>query len=242
MRYFLIVLFLFFCKTLHAQPGREIIYGVYVGGISSKMSNLPDVIVTKGQANYNLVPESRFGFIGGIYLNWKYPYANISVQPEVFYSKQGTNLNYDDIKGLNYKMSFNYSYINTGLLLKYYPFNNFYIGAGPYLGLNIDRENIVYSSNGQTIGEKSGVYFEPDAVVQKVLKEDLKGNDYFYFMFGMGYEFENKISLGLRYNLGITDGLETQENGQRYIENLNKINSFSFSIGYTFKFDESKNF
>jgi hypothetical protein len=243
MKYFIVALFLLFSKSMLAQPGREITYGFYIGGISSKMSDLPDVIIRKGiYKNYNLNDEGRYGFIGGGFLNWKYPFANISIQPEVYYSKQGTNLNYDDIKGLNYKMSFNYSYINTGVLLKYYPFGDFYIGAGPYLGLNIDRDNITYSSNGEALMASSGVFFEPDVVVQKILKESLKGNDYFYFMLGMGYEFKNKIMVGFRYNLGITDALETQENGQRYTENKNKIDSFSINIGYIFKFDDSKNF
>ena len=230
-------------KFVLAQGNREITYGLFGGGIYSSMSNLPDVIVPKGiYEGYTLKEEGKFGGTGGIFINWKYPYAKVSIQSEISYSGQSTDLNYEDIKGLKYKMTFGYSYINVGAQFKYYPIEKLYIGFGPYISFNIASDNIKYTSNSQEIFANSGVYFEPDANVQKVLKESLTGKNYFSGMLSAGYEFNSNLSIGARYTLGFTDALTTEENGHRYSENKNKINSISLIIGYSFDFDDLANF
>jgi hypothetical protein len=243
MKKIILLLLIVSTKSLFAQGNREITYGLFGGGIYSKMSNLPDVIVPKGiYEGYTLNEESKFGGTLGLVINWKYPYAKVGIQTEISYSGQGTDLNYEDIKGLKYKMSFGYSYINFGAQFKYYPVEGFYIGAGPYIGFNIASDNIKYSSNTQEIFAQSGTYFQSDANVQKVLKESLTGKNFFYGMLSAGYEFRSNLSIGARYTLGFTDALTTEENGNRFIENKNKINSISIIIGYSFDFDDLANF
>lgn len=243
MKKIIILLLLVSTKSLFAQGDREITYGLFAGGIYSKMSNLPDVIVPKGiYEGYTFTEDGKFGGTAGLVINWKYPYAKVSIQTELSYSGQSTDLNYEDIKGLKYKMTFGYSYINVGAQFKYYPVEGFYIGAGPYVGFNIASDNIKYTSNAQEVFGGSGAYFEPDANVQKVLKESLTGKNYFYGMLSAGYEFSSNLSIGARYTLGLTDALATEENGHRYSENNNKINSISLIIGYSFDFDDLANF
>lgn len=243
MKKIILILLLVSTKSLFAQGDREITYGLFGGGIYSKMSNLPDVIVPKGiYEGYTLKEEGKFGGTAGVFINWKYPYAKVSIQTEISYSGQGTDLNYEDIKGLKYKINFGYSYLNVGAQLKYYPVEGFYLGVGPYVGFNIASDNIKYSSNSQEIFASSGAYFEPDANVQKVLKESLTGKNYFYGLLSAGYEFNSNFSVGVRYTLGLTDALATEENGHRYSENKNKINSISLIIGYSFDFDDLANF
>ena len=243
MKKIILLLLLVSTKSLLAQGDREITYGLFAGGIYSSMSNLPDVIVPKGiYEGYTLNEEGKFGGTAGLVINWKYPYAKVSIQTEISYSGQGTDLNYEDNEGLKYKMTFGYSYINVGAQFKYYPVEGFYIGAGPYVGFNIASDNIKYTSNAQEIFGNSGAYFEPDANVQKVLKESLTGKNYFYGMLALGYEFNSNLSIGARYTLGLTDALTTEENGHRYSENKNKINSISLIIGYSFDFDDLANF
>ena len=217
MKKIILLIVIISANSLFAQGDREITYGLFGGGIYSKMSNLPDVIVPKG-----------------IY--------EVAIQTEVSYSGQGTDLNYEDEKGLKYKMTFGYSYINVGAQFKFYPTEGFYLGIGPYVGFNIASDNIKYTSNAQQIFGDSGVYFEPDANVQKVLKESLTGKNYFYGVLSAGYEFNSNLSIGARYALGLTDALLTEENGHRYSENKNKINSISLIIGYSFDFDDLGNF
>lgn len=243
MKKFILLLLLVSTKAVFAQGDREITYGIFAGGIHSTLSNLPDVIVPKGiYEGYTLKEEGKFGGTGGFFINWKYPYAKVSIQTEVSYSGQSTDLNYEDTEGLKYKMTFGYSYINVGAQFKYYPVEGFYIGVGPYVSFNIASDNIKYTSNSQEVFGGSGAYFEPDANVQKVLKESLTGKNYFSGMLSAGYEFSSNLSIGARYTLGLTDALATEENGHRYSENKNKINSISLIIGYSFDFDDLGNF
>ncbi|WP_066336561.1 outer membrane beta-barrel protein [Flavobacterium crassostreae] len=243
MKKIILLLLLISSKTIFAQGDREITYGLFVGAIHSTMSNLPDVIVPKGVfKGYTLDTKGKFGTTAGFKINWKYPYAKVSVQTEVLYSNQGTDLNYKDNKGLIYKTNFGYSYLNFGAQFKFYPFEGFYIGLGPYVGFSLNSDNIHYSSNSAVVFGNSEANFEPDATVEKVLKESLTAKNFFYGTFATGYEFSNNLSIGARYNLGLTDGLTTEENGHRYKENANKINSISLVIGYSFNFDDLGNF
>lgn len=239
----IILLILLVSTSKFFAQNREITYGLFGGGIYSSMSNLPDVIVPKGiYEGYTLEEKGKFGGTGGAFINWKYPYAKVSIQTEISYSGQSTDLNYEDIEGLKYKMTFGYSYINVGAQFKYYPVEGLYVGFGPYVSFNIAGDNIKYSSNAQEIFADSGTYFEPDANVQRVLKESLTGKNYFSGIFSLGYEFNSNFSIGARYTLGLTDALTTEENGHRYTENKNKINSVSLIIGYSFDFDDLANF
>ncbi|RZJ91990.1 MAG: PorT family protein [Chryseobacterium sp.] len=243
MKKIVLLLLLVSTKSVFAQGDREITYGLFAGGIYSKMSGLPDMIVQDGlYKNFTLKEEGKFGGTGGFFINWKYPYSNISIQTEVSYSGQSTDLNYQDKEGLAYKMTFAYSYINVGAQFKYYPVERFYIGAGPYVAFNIASDNLKYSSNAQQLFGDSGAYFEPDANVEKVLQESFTGKNYFYGMLAAGYEFNSGLSVSARYALGLTDAVLTEENGHRYSEYKNKINSISLIIGYSFDFDDLGNF
>lgn len=240
------ILFIFLmlsCASAFAQTkgkrNREISYGIFGGGIYSSLSNLPDVIVPKGlYQGYTLDGEGKFGGTGGFFINWKYPLAKMAIQTETSYSGQGTDLNYEDDEGLEYKMAFNYHYINVGMQLKYYPIGGIYIGVGPYVGFNVSGDNIKYSSNAQDVFANSGAYFETDDNVQKVLRESLTGRNYFYGMASVGFEFKSNLFISAHYTMGLSDALATEENGHRFTENKNKINSISLRLGYSFYFDD----
>ncbi|MCH4828438.1 MULTISPECIES: outer membrane beta-barrel protein [Flavobacterium] len=238
-----IVFLLFFTIVTHSQIGKEISYGFYAGAVYSKMNNIQNTIIPPNiYTNFSTTEKDKFGALAGVFLNWKYPRANISFQPEIFYSRQATDFNYNDNKGLNYQIKFDYHNLNLGFLFKYYIHEGLYLGIGPNVALNLNRNNISYTSNGAEMEQKYGVSFTPDPIVQKTLKESLEGTDYFQGIFGIGYEFQNKLVLGFRYHLGLTDALETKENGHRFIDNNNKTNAFSLHIGYKFDFDDSNNF
>lgn len=223
--------------------GREITYGLFLGGNYSKMggikrSIIPDDIYTGFTTN----EKGGVGLTGGLFLNWRYIHRPLGVQPELWYSGQKTEMSYTDEKGLRYKLGLKWNYLNAGFLLKYYIGGGLYMGVGPYFTYNLDKDALKYTSNGAEIMEKTGVYFEPDSRVQRVLKESFEAKDYFHIGFAIGYEFENKINVGIRYHLGLSDAWETLENGHRYREIDNKVNAVSLQIGYRFDFDSSNNF
>ncbi|MDR2223115.1 MAG: PorT family protein [Flavobacteriaceae bacterium] len=221
----------------YSQNKRETTYGIFAGANFSEMSNLPDVLVPQGMyQGYSLSSKGKFGGVGGFYINFKYPYANASIQPEIFYNRQGTELNYNDIKGLDYKVTFAYDYINIGVLFKYYPVEKLYVGVGPYVAFNINNKNITYSSNAASSLADSGVYVISDGAVQGILRESLTGKNYFYATAALGYEINERFSVNFRYSYGLTDALATENNGHRYSENTNKVSSFMLGVGYSFDF------
>ncbi|MFX1610566.1 outer membrane beta-barrel protein [Riemerella anatipestifer] len=222
---------------------REITYGAFVGGIYSKMGNIEPAIIPEGiYQGYQTQEKAETSVMAGLFLNWKYPTERISIQPELFYTRQKTDFTYTDVKGLNYTIAFGYNNLNAGFLFKYYLTDKLYIGAGPYLTLNLDKDALVYTSNGSEMSTKTGVYFEPDAVVQSTLKQSFEGKDYFHTAFALGYEFENGLGIGARYQLGLSDALETQENGHRFKNTNNRVNAISLQISYRFNFDSFNNF
>lgn len=222
---------------------REISYGGFVGATHSQMMNIVPAIIPEGiYQGFDAKEKGSVGVSGGLFLNWKYPEMKISVQPELYYSKQKTEMRYNDIKGLNYNIGFSYSYLNAGFLLKYYFTDGLYLGAGPFFTLNLDKDMLTYTSNGSELMNQTGVYFEPDAVVQKTLKQSFEGKDYFHAAFAIGYEFENRFGVGLRYQMGLSDALDTLDNGHRYRNTNNKVNAFSLQISYRFQFDSYNNF
>lgn len=239
----LLIISFIFQQFSYAQYRKQITYGFYAGANYSKMTNLQDVFIPNNiYRGFETNEEATFGAMAGFFLNWKYEEQKVSLQPEIFYSQQSTRFNYNDIKGLNYAIDFKFNYVNVGLLFKYYPIEGLYIGAGPYVALNVTSNSITYTSNGAQIAAETGLYFEPDIVQQKFLKESLQGKNYFQTLFGAGYEFNNGIVVGFKYHLGLSDALETKENGFRFIENKNKTNAFSLTVGYSFDFDALNNF
>ena len=222
---------------------REITYGIFAGGSYSKMGNIARVLIPDNMyTGYTAKEIYKVGYGGGVFLNWKFPEKRISFQPELYYSYQPSQFEYTDINGLNYTLKFPYHSLNAGFMVKFYFTEGFYAGAGPYFNFNLDKDVLEYRSNGSEMSRRSGVYFEPDAVVQNVLKQSLEGKDFFHLGMGVGYEFENKLNIGIRYHLGLSDALETQQNGHRYREQNNKVNAFFLNIGYRFTFDGYNNF
>lgn len=222
---------------------REITYGAMAGGIYSKMNQLENAVIPQGiYQGYETKEKANFGAMAGVFLNWKYPSEKFSIQPELYYTRQKAELEYQDVKGLNYTIGMAYNHLNAGFLFKYYFTDGFYIGAGPYFTYNLTKDALVYQSNGETLAKESGVYFEPDAVVQTTLKKAFEGKDYFHAAFTLGYEFEKGLNIGARYHLGLSDALETEANGHRFKNTNNKVNAFSLQIGYRFNFDSYNNF
>ena len=222
---------------------RRITYGIFAGGMYSKITNIEKVLIPDNMyAGYTIKEPYKFGYGAGAFLNWYYPEVRISFQPELYYSYQTGQLEYTDTNGLNYTLKFPYHSLNVGFMVKFYFTEGFYAGMGPYFNFNLDKDALEYRSNGSEMSRRSGVYFEPDAVVQNVLKQSLEGKDYFHLGMGVGYEFDNKLNIGIRYHLGLSDALETQQNGHRYREQNNMANAFFLNIGYRFTFDGYNNF
>lgn len=126
-----------------------------------------------------------------------------SIQPELLYSTQGAKVNSEGTD-----VEFNLSYLNIPVMAKYYVSPKFSFELGPQIGF-------LTSAKGKTMG------------VSVDIKDFFKSTD-FGLNFGAGYDFTNKFSAGVRYNLGLSNIAE--DSGGDSVKN----SVFSISLGYKF--------
>jgi hypothetical protein len=189
IKYLSIVLFLGIMSTINAQD------------ITSSRSN----VGIKGgyslaAVNYDGTGETgqRHGFHIGVY-GESFISESFSIQPELMYSQQGY-----EIKDGNGSFTQKLDYINLPLMLKAYPSRNFFLEAGPQIGLAIfHKESYSGFIGGST---------------------EIEPNNFDWGMnFGGGFKTDSGISLGVRYHLGL---------GDLYDSNKAHNRVWQFSIGF----------
>ncbi|MBS7232294.1 PorT family protein [Flavobacterium psychroterrae] len=164
--------------------------------------------------------KSRVGFNVGVFVEIKL-LKNFSIQPEILYSQQGAKLKYagNFYDGNNYqyyktKLMYNLGYINVPIMFKYYAIEKLAIEAGPQIGFLV-------SANGKT--KVNGLNTDIS------IKDFYKTID-FGLNLGAVYDFTKNISVGARYNLGLSNIIKTEA------EESDKVHNgvFSLSLGYKF--------
>ena len=122
-----------------------------------------------------------------------------ALQPELLYSAQG---------GKADGGKYNFDYINLPVMAKFYITEQFSVEAGPQVGFLVSAK------------------VKPDSGDSVDVKDELKSTD-FGFNAGLGYNFTENLSAGVRYNMGLSqvidaDGVDA------------KTSVFSLSVGYKF--------
>lgn len=148
--------------------------------------------------------SSKVGFHVGGFAEIKVS-EKFSVQPELLFSTQGTKF---DFEGTN--VNFNLSYLNIPIMAKYYVFDKFSLEAGPQIGFLMSAK---LAGDGDKLD----------------LKDEYKSTD-FGVNFGVGYDFTENISAGLRYNFGLSN-IAKPIDGEDFKENNSVL---SLSVGYKF--------
>jgi hypothetical protein len=144
--------------------------------------------------------DQRNGFHVGIY-GESFLSDVLSLQPELLFSQQGYEIN-----SSSGKFTQKLNYINLPLMVKLYPVQNFFLEAGPQIGVAITHKEVydgLFSSSQE---------FNPDSF-------DWGMN------FGAGIKTNSGISLGVRYHLGIGDLYDEQKAQNRV---------WMFSVGFDF--------
>lgn len=163
--------------------------------------------------------KSKIGFnIGGfaeIKLTDKF-----AIQPEILYSAQGMRLDdfeteLDEVGIVTADINFNFSYINIPVMFKYYAAEKFNIEAGPQIG-------ILTSAKLKT---KVEGYGSSDLDV----KDNFESVD-FGLNFGAGYDFTDHFFANVRYNIGLSNIVKTEEGEDAKVKN----SVFSLNVGYKF--------
>jgi len=126
------------------------------------------------------------GFVAEIVIS-----ETFSFQPELLYSAQGADWS-EDFDGDTYEGTTKIDYLNVPLMAKFYVGEGFSLEAGPQVGFLLSAKDV-----------EDG---EPDFD----LKDYVKGID-FGVNFGVGYKMEGGLNFGARYNLGLSDGNDTDD-------------------------------
>jgi len=165
--------------------------------------------------------ESKLVFCGGGYITLTLT-EMIAIQAEVLYTQKGAKYDmtwYDE----TYSAKFNFSYLEIPVLAKILiPTQSSFkpsLFAGPALALKL---------SGKAKSEYAGESYEEDV-------EAMKGTDFGFILgagidFGLGGVIKGKITVDVRYNLGLTTISKKVEGESTDIKN----GVFSFMIGYSF--------
>ena len=171
-------------------------------GVLSTM-NAQDDTIPKSNAGvkggYNLAAVNydgsgetgqRHGFHIGVY-GESFISESFSIQPELMYSQQGY-----EIKDNNGTFTQKLNYINLPVMLKAYPSKNFFLEAGPQIGLAISHKEV-----------NEGLF---DTTTER------DPNNFDWGMnFGGGFKTDSGVSLGVRYHLGLGDLYKTDKANNR---------------------------
>ncbi|MFV8358042.1 porin family protein [Flavobacterium sp. XS1P32] len=124
--------------------------------------------------------EQRSGFHVGFY-GESFLSESFSIQPELLYSQQGYKIT-NNGESFTQKLD----YIILPIMLKAYPTKNFFLEAGPQIGLAISHKE-----------EYSGLFSG---------SQEYDPNNFDWGLnFGGGLKFDSGINLGVRYHLGLGD-------------------------------------
>ena len=141
-----------------------------------------------------------------------------AIQPELFYSGQGSNFNLIvNFNGTNYntKNTLEFNYINLPVLLKFYPTKNFNLEFGPQVSFILDAD-LVVRVNGQSSTQSQ--------------KQNFNDND-FGLNFGASYFFTKELFFNARYYQGLSNISKSQPGDDSTFKNT----VFSLGLGYKFK-------
>lgn len=142
--------------------------------------------------------EQRHGFHIGVY-GESFISESFSIQPELMYSQQGYK-----ITNSSGTFTQKLDYINLPLMLKAYPSKNFFLEAGPQIGLAVSHKE-----------EYDGLFSG---------SQEYDPNNFDWGMnFGGGFKTDSGISLGVRYHLGL---------GDLYDEGKAQNRVLQFSLGF----------
>ncbi|MCC9071538.1 PorT family protein [Flavobacterium sp. F-65] len=159
--------------------------------------------------------SSKVGFHVGGFAEIKLS-DKFSIQPELLYSTQGakektSDFDFDTMEVISTDFTVKLAYINVPVMAKYYVAEKFSLEAGPQIGFLVSAK-----------GKMSGGSNED-------IKDFYKSID-FGVNFGAGYDFTENLSVGARYNLGLSNIAKNEEGDNSKLKN----SVFSLSVGYKF--------
>lgn len=203
--------------------------GLRVGVGYSSISGLSSII-----ENYDIRPTFTMNERGGVnprigvFGTWQY--RRLGAELSIDYTRLSSKLTEDKKpENITETTRFHYNFITPQILLRFYAFPKFYMGAGISAAIPFGSRNIDFTND--RIGE---VYRQQAERTQDHLRESVKARVAFIPTIKIGYvDVKNGLEAGLEYGFGFNDILRTSANDYGYQERMNNLQTVSLTIGYS---------
>lgn len=184
--------------------------------------------------NYDIRPTFTMSERGGIsprigvFGTWQY--RRLGAELSIDYTRLSSKLTeYKKPENITETTRFHYNFITPQILLRFYAFPKFYMGAGISAAIPFGSRNIDFTND--HIGE---VYRQQAERTQDHLRESVKARVTFIPTIKIGYvDIKNGLEAGLEYGFGFNDVLRTSANDYGYQERMNNLQTVSLTIGYS---------
>ena len=203
--------------------------GLRAGVGYSSISGLSSII-----ENYDIRPTFTMNERGGVnprigvFGTWQY--RRLGAELSIDYTRLSSKLTeYKKPENITETTRFHYNFITPQILLRFYAFPKFYMGAGISAAIPFGSRNIDFTND--RIGE---VYRQQAERTQDHLRESVKARVTFIPTIKIGYvDVKNGLEAGLEYGFGFNDILRTCANDYGYQERMNNLQTVSLTIGYS---------
>ena len=210
--------------------------GLRAGVGYSSISGLSSII-----ENYDIRPTFTMNERGGIsprigvFGTWQY--RRLGAELNIDYTRISSKLTeYKKPENVTETTRFHYNFITPQILLRFYAFPKFYMGAGISAAIPFGSRNIDFTND--RIGE---VYRQQAERTQDHLRESVKARVAFIPTIKIGYvDIKNGLEAGLEYGFGFNDVLRTSANDYGYQERMNNLQTVSLTIGYSLPLGKAK--
>ena len=210
--------------------------GLRAGVGYSSISGLSSII-----ENYDIRPTFTMNERGGIsprigvFGTWQY--RRLGAELNIDYTRLSSKLTeYKKPENVTETTRFHYNFITPQVLLRFYAFPKFYMGAGISAAIPFGSRNIDFTND--RIGE---VYRQQAERTQDHLRESVKARVTFIPTIKIGYvDIKNGLEAGLEYGFGFNDVLRTSANDYGYQERMNNLQTVSLTIGYSLPLGKAK--
>lgn len=210
--------------------------GLRTGIGYSKITGLSSII-----ENYDIRPTFTMSERGGvnprigIFGTWQY--RRLGAELGIDYTRILSKLTEHKIpENVTETTRFHYNFITPQILLRFYAFPKFYMGAGISAAIPFGSRNIDFTND--RIGE---VYRQQAERTQDHLRESVKARVVFIPTIKIGYvDIKNGLEAGLEYGFGFNDMLRTSANDYGYQERMNNLQTVSLTIGYSLPIGKAK--
>lgn len=191
--------------------------------------------------NYDIRPTFTMNERGGVnprigvFGTWQY--RRLGAELSIDYTRLSSKLTeYKKPENITETTRFHYNFITPQILLRFYAFPKFYMGAGISAAIPFGSRNIDFTND--RIGE---VYRQQAERTQDHLRESVKARVTFIPTIKIGYvDIKNGLEAGLEYGFGFNDVLRTSANDYGYQERMNNLQTVSLTIGYSLPLGKAK--